>query len=214
MDVLTDNLGLYAEGYVRTILLTLICFAAAMALGTVVAAARVSPIASARAAGAFYVETVRNTPLLLLVLLFTFGTPKVGLLASFFTYAVIAISLYTAAFVSEAIRSGINSVARGQAEAARSIGLTFPQTLTLIVLPQAFRTVVQPIGNVFIALIKNTSLANAASVVELVGAADKVNTDTAQALIAFGFAGLAYLSLTLPAGLVVGAIERKVAIKR
>lgn len=214
MDVITGNLDLYREGFLSTILLALLCFAAAMVIGTIVAAARVSPIPPARAAGALYVETVRNTPLLLLVLLFTFGLPPLGFLWDFITYAGLAISMYTGAFIAEAIRSGINAVSKGQVEAARSIGLTFPQTLFLVVLPQAFRTVVQPIGNVFIALVKNTSLANAVTVVELVGAADKINTETAEPLAAFGGAALAYLVLTLPSGLLVGWIERRVAIKR
>lgn len=197
-----------------TVGLTLSSFAVAMVLGTLIAAARVSPIAPARLAGAFYVETVRNTPLLLIVLLFGLGLPKLGFRFSLNMWAIFAISAYTSAFVSEAIRSGINSVSRGQAEAARSIGLTFPQTLGLVVLPQAFRTVVQPLGNVFIALTKNTSLATGIGVVEIVGRADRVNTATAESLVAFGIAAGLYLVLTLPSGLLVGVIERRVAIRR
>lgn len=214
MNVLSEYLEEYLQALAMTIGLTLACFAIAMVLGTLVAAARVSPIAPARVAGAIFVETVRNTPLLLVVLLFGLGLPKLGFRFSLNMWAILAIGVYTSAFVAEAIRSGINAVSRGQAEAARSIGLTFPQTLGLVILPQAFRTVVQPLGNVFIALTKNTSLATALGVVELTGRADRVNTATAEALPAFGIAAALYLVLTLPSGLVVGVIERRVAIKR
>jgi glutamate transport system permease protein len=214
LEIFREYAGEYLEAVAMTVGLTLASFALALVLGTVVATARVSPIGPARAAGAVYVETVRNIPLLLVVLLFGLGLPKLGFRFSLTTWAILAIGVYTAAFVGETIRSGINSVARGQAEAARSIGLTFPQTLGYVILPQAFRTVVQPLGSVFIALIKNTSLATAIGVVEITGRADRVNTATAESLVAFGIAALLYLSLTLPSGLLVGVLERRIAIKR
>jgi glutamate transport system permease protein len=185
-----------------------------MVVGTLLAAMRVSPVPPARAAGLAYVELVRNIPLPVLMVLFYFGMPDIDVKFSAFITAIVVLSLYTGAFVAEVLRSGINSVAAGQAEAARSIGLTFPQTLGLIVLPQAFRTVVQPLGTLFLALTKNTSIAYTISVVELTGMADRINTATAEPIAAFGAACIAYMILTLPSGYLIGAIERKVAIRR
>jgi glutamate transport system permease protein len=124
------------------------------------------------------------------------------------------LAVYTSAFVAEAIRSGINTVAAGQAEAARSLGLTFTQVLGQVVLPQALRSVVAPLGNVFIALIKNSSIAYTISVVELTGQAQTLAIRTAQPLPVFGAAAVAYLLLTLPTGFALGAIERRLAVKR
>ena len=214
MEVITSHLGEYASGLWVTIQLTLLSFALALVIGTLVAVMRVSPVPPARTAGAFYVETVRNTPVAVLLALFVFALPKVGIRYSLFASSVIVLSAYTGAFISEALRSGINSVSRGQAEAARSIGLTFPQTLSQVVLPQAFRTVVPPLGNLFIALTKNTAVAETVAVLDLLGRADRLNTATAQPIPVFLGAGAGYLLLTLPSGYVFGWIERKVAIKR
>jgi glutamate transport system permease protein len=214
VNLVLDNLSRYGEGLRTTVLLTLLAFTAAFVLGIVIAACRVSPVPPLRAAGAVYVEIVRNTPLAVLFVLFFFGFPKVGIRYSTFTSAVVVLAAYTAAFISETVRSGINTVAAGQGEAARALGLSFPQVLWLIVLPQALRAVVAPLGNLFIALTKNSSLASLISVVELTGVAERLNTASARPLAAFLGAGIGYLILTLPAGFAFGAIERRVAIKR
>ena len=195
--------------------LTLLSFAFALLLGTIVAACRVSPVPPLRVAGATWVELFRNTPLTLMMLLFFFGFTKIGI-GPFepFPSAVIVLSVYTSAFVAETVRSGINTVAGGQGEAARAIGLTFSQTMRLVVLPQAFRTVVAPLGSLFIALTKNSSIASVISVPEISKLADNLNTDTARPLQVFAGAAVAYLILTLPSGFVVGAIERRLAFKR
>jgi len=160
-----------------------------------------------------WIEVFRNTPLLVLFLLFLNGLTKVGIRFSELTTAVIVLAVYTSAFVSETVRSGINAVSLGQAEAARAIGLTFTQTLRLVVLPQAVRSVVAPLGNVFIALIKNSAIASVV-VHEIIRVADDLNTETAQPIPVFLGAAVAYLFLTLPSGFVVGAIERRVAVRR
>lgn len=195
--------------------LTLLSFAFALLLGTIVAACRVSPVPPLRVAGATWVELFRNTPLTLMMLLFFFGFTKIGV-GPFepFPSAVIVLSVYTSAFVAETVRSGINTVAGGQGEAARSIGLTFAQTMRLVVLPQAFRTVVAPLGSLFIALTKNSSIASVIAVPEISKLADNLNTDTARPLQVFAGAAVAYLILTLPSGFVVGALERRLAFKR
>lgn len=214
MDVVLDNLDLYWQGMRTTVSLALLSFAVAFVIGTIVAAFRVSPIPPLRLAGAVWVETVRNTPLAVQLILFYFGFTKVGVKYPAFTSGVIVLSIYTSAFLAETIRAGINTVATGQAEAARAIGLTFPQTLRIVVLPQAFRTVVAPIGNIFIALTKNTSVISLISVLELTKVADNLNTDTARPVPVFLGAAIAYLMLTLPSGVVFGMVEKRVAVRR
>ncbi len=214
MDVVLDNLDVYWRGMRTTASLTLLSFAVAMLIGLVVAAFRVSPVPPLRAAGTAYVEVFRNIPLVVLFVLFFFGLPKIGVLYSPYYSAVIVLAVYTGSFLAETIRAGVNTVAKGQAEAARSIGLTFPQTLRIVILPQALRTVVQPMGNIFSALIRNTSVAYTISVIDLTGAADRLNTDTARPMQVFIGAAIAYLLMTLPAGYVIGLIEQRVAFKR
>jgi len=214
MEVLLDNLDSFEVGIRNTVALALASFAGALAIGLVVATFRVSPVLPLRAAGTTYVEVVRNIPPLVLIFLFFFGFPNIGIVYSPFISATIVLAAYTGAFVGEAIRAGINTVARGQAEAARALGMTFRQTLGLVVMPQALRSVVPPMGNLFIALVKNTSLASTISVFELTFVSKRLITDTAQGLTVFFGTAVAYLLLTLPAGWVVGRIERRAAIKR
>ncbi|GAC1373185.1 MAG: amino acid ABC transporter permease [Actinomycetota bacterium] len=214
MHVLLDNRGAFASGMLVTAELTLASFAGALVIGVIIASFRVSPVAPLRAVGAAYVETLRNIPLLVLLFLFFFGFTKIGIRYAPFPSAVLVISAYTGAFVAEVIRSGINTVAQGQAEAARAIGFTFPQTLRLVVLPQALRAVVAPIGNLFVALVKNTSLAFTISVAELGSVTDRLINETAQPIPVLLGTVAAYLVLALPAGWLFTVIERRVAIKR
>ena len=192
-----------------TVSLTLLSFAVAFVIGIVVAACRVSPVPPLRVAGAFYVETVRNTPLTVLFVLFFFGLTKVGISYAAFTTAIIVLGGYTGAFVGETVRSGINSVSRGQAEAAARSGSRSRRCLRIVVLPQALRTVVAPLGSLFIALIKNSSIA-----VVIVGAgadrpAPKTSPTTRPAAIpVYLGAAVAYLMLTMPSGSAFGALER------
>ena len=214
MDAVFGNLDVFAEGFLRTLSLTLVSGVLAVLLGTVLAAMRVAPTAALRGVGAAYVELVRNTPLTIVFFFAVFVLPQLDVRLSFFTFAVLALTVYHAAFFCEAIRSGINSVGVGQAEAARSIGLTFAQTLRHIVLPQAFRTVVPPLINVFIALTKNTSIASAFGVVELVGVGGRLANETGQALLVLCATAACYLVLTIPSGLLAGAVETRVAVAR
>jgi glutamate transport system permease protein len=214
VGVVLDNLDRFLDGMQATVVLTLTSFALAAVLGVIVAGFRVSPVPPLRAAGALYVNVVRNTPLAVLFILFYFGLTKVGLVYEPFTTAVLVLSIYTGTFVGETVRSGINAVSGGQGEAARSLGMTFPQLLGGIVLPQAVRTVVQPLGSIFIALIKNSALATIISVSNLGRTADALATETAQVVPVYLGTAVAYLLLTLPAGQAVGWLERKVAIRR
>jgi glutamate transport system permease protein len=214
MEVVLDNLDRFGAGLVTTVSLTLWAWAGALVLGLLVTAFRVGPVAPLRTVGASYVELVRNCPLAVLFVFFFFGLPDAGLTLPRFTTAVVVLSLYTGTYVAETVRSGINAVAAGQADAARSLGLGFTQVLGLVVLPQALRTVVAPLGSLFIALTKNSSIAFTIGVVELTGTMYQVGNSTADYTAAFLAAASGYLLLTLPSGAVVDAIEHRVAIKR
>ncbi|GGQ27529.1 glutamate transport system permease protein [Actinomadura coerulea] len=214
MNVITDHLGEFGDGLLLTVELTLLALAGALATGTAVAAMRVSPVRVLRAAGMAYVEVLQNIPLLVWLVIAVFGLPEIGVIAGLFTTSAVVIALYQGAYTAEAIRSGINAVPAGQGEAARALGLTFVQSLRLVVLPQALRTVVQPLGNIAIMTLMNTALAAAVGVVELTAAANRVNLAEAQPIWIFVTAGLAYMALSAVFGLVTGGLERKLAILR
>lgn len=168
MGVIFDHLDIWGEALRNTLILFFGGAVFALVLGTVVGAARVSPVPIARAVGTVYVNTVRNTPLTLVFFFFAFGYPTLGLpKLDWVVLGILALGLYTATYVAEVLRSGINTVPVGQAEAARAIGLPFGQVMGLVVLPQAFRSVVPPMMSVFIALLKNTTVAAGFSVAEL-----------------------------------------------
>ena len=168
MDALLGNLDLWGQATLNTVLLFLGGGALALVLGTIVGAMRVSPVPIARAVGTVYVNLVRNTPLTLVFFFFVFGYPKLDLPEiPFMPLGILALGIYTATYVAEVLRAGINTVPVGQAEAARAIGLTFGQVMTLVVMPQAFRSVVPPMMSVFIALLKNTTVPAGFSIADL-----------------------------------------------
>jgi glutamate transport system permease protein len=216
VDVIPDNLPAYLAGFRTTLLLTLVSGGIALAVGLVLAGMRVSPLTPLRALAILYVEVLRNTPLTLVFFFMAFVAPQFGILAPLgYWTAVVCLSAYTAAFVSEAVRSGINSVGMGQSEAARAIGLTFGQSLGLVILPQAVRSVIPPLINVFIALAKNTSVAAGFAVVELTASGRRLAlSNPADTVWALAGVAVFYLLITIPAGLLAGAVERKVAFAR
>ena len=170
MDVLLDNLDLYGRAFLGTIMLFVVSGIGSLVLGTVLATMRVSPVPALRAFGTLYVNVLRNTPLTLVLFFMAFAYPRLELVElSFFALACTGLTLYTAAFVCEVLRSGINTVPVGQAEASRALGMTFTRTLTSVVLPQAARAVVPPMTNIQIALLKNTTIAAGFSVFEAGG---------------------------------------------
>lgn len=215
MDVVLDNVGVFVDGFTTTVTLTILSALGAIVLGTIIAACRVSPVPPLRWAGTFYVQTVRNTPLTLILFFCAFGLPEVDVIVSFYRFALIGLTLYTAAFVAEAVRSGINSVPPGQAEAARAVGMTFPQTLRIVVLPQALRAVIPPLNSVFIALLKNTSIAGAFGVSEAFQSTNRLINDFGNAVLwILGATAIGYLVLALLLSTFFGFVERKVAIAR
>ncbi len=167
MNILIDYFPLFRDGFITTLELFAISAGASLIFGTCLATLRVSPGPVFRAAGTLYVTIIRNTPLTLVFFTWVFAYPYLEILDfSFFVYAVVALSVYTSAFICEVIRSGINTVPVGQAEAARALGLTFSQSLSQVVLPQALRAVVPPMVSTLIALLKNTTIAAGFSVAE------------------------------------------------
>lgn len=220
MDIF-DLSGLFLSGAWGTLRLFLLALVGSLALGTLLAAMRVSPTPVLRGAAATYVTVVRNTPLTLVMFFCAFGLPILDIqfasdrgLNSFF-YASLALSAYTACFVAETLRSGIAAIPVGQAEAARAIGLSFRQTLSLIVLPQAFRTVIPPLGSVVIAMLKNTSIASAFNNRELISAMRSGIEIRGDMVITILIAtALIYLVLALGLGRIFDHLERKLVILR
>ncbi|MFI8593522.1 amino acid ABC transporter permease [Microbacterium sp. NPDC078428] len=215
MDQLISLAPVFWEGFRVTLLLLAVSGALALVLGTVIAAMRISPVASLRIFASVWTEVARNTPLTLVFFFFAFIVPFLGLRLPYVVLAIFALTYYTSPFVAEALRSGINGVPVGQAEAARSIGLGFGQSVSLVVLPQAFRMTIPPLINVFIALTKNTSVAGGFFVAELFASTRELTNANGNIVIPILLvtAGL-YLVVTVPLGLVAGALERKLVVRR
>ncbi|MEO9220775.1 MAG: amino acid ABC transporter permease [Mycobacteriaceae bacterium] len=216
MSVVTDNLDLYLSGLLKSFIICVLSLVGSLILGTVLAAFRVSPVSTLRWFGTAYVTIFRNTPLTVVLFFIAFGLPELGITSSYYRFGLAGLILYTSAFVCEAVRSGINAVPSGQAEAARSIGLGFGQSLRLVVLPQALRTVVPPLGSVIIAMFKNSAVVGALGVGGDLWSTG-VNLTGAQGYAALPvFLGVAvgYLIITIPSGIFLQVLERKVAIVR
>ena len=210
MQVLLDNSDKLLEAFFTTLRLFLVAGTFSLVFGTILAAMRVGPIGVLNWAGALYVNIFRNTPLLVLLLFVVFGFPKLGLQLGYFNMNVLALTMYTSTFVCEALRSGVNSIPLGQAEAARSIGLGFNQTMTQVILPQSFRAVVPPVASVLIALTKNTSLCSIFGMFEATAAMKGLFNDnaTARVWIFIGIA-LGYIVIVELISLVAAGLERR-----
>jgi glutamate transport system permease protein len=214
VDFVFEHRRLILEGFGRTVQLALAAGVLSLVFGSILGVMRVCPIPPLRWAGAAYVNIVRNTPLTLVFVFAVFGLPRLEIRFSFFVFAIIALTVYTSTFVCEALRSGMNSVPRGEIEAARSIGLPFRQVLGLIVLPQAFRAVIPLLSNIFIALTKNTSIAVAFSVAEATSIMRRLQNQDARATFALLFVTAAgYLIITLLLSFAFSRAERRVAVR-
>ncbi|MBE7325312.1 amino acid ABC transporter permease [Nocardioides sp. Y6] len=216
MDPVIDNLDLFWSGFLRSLGICLWGMVGSLALGTVIAAFRVSPIPALRWFGTAWVTVIRNSPLTVVLFMFAFGFPELGINTSYYVFGVSGLVIYTSAFVCEAIRAGINSVQVGQAEAARAIGLTFGQNLRHIILPQALRSSVPPLGSVIIAMFKNSALVGAFGVGGDLWEVGK-RLSSAQGYDQFPVfigVGIGFLCITLPAAALLSVLERKVAIAR
>jgi glutamate transport system permease protein len=224
MDVFSDpdNIDLYITGFLWILRLTVAGAAGALVIGVALAAMRVSPVPVLRGFGAAWVNIFRNTPLTLIIFFCYFGlfaalgvTLADDIDLNNFWLGVVGLSVYTAAFVCEAIRSGINTVPAGQAEAARAIGMSFFQTLRIIILPQAGRAVIAPVGSIFIALAKNSTIVGTIGLMESSSAMkDLINANGDQVIPIFlVFAGT-FAIVLIPTGYAFGWLANRLAVKR
>jgi glutamate transport system permease protein len=215
MDVLLDNLDLYGPFFLTTIKLFLLSGVASLILGTILAMLRVSPVPVFRAIGTTYVTLLRNTPLTLVFVFLVFAYPLLDILQlSYFTAAVVSLTLYTSAFICEVVRSGINTVPVGQAEAARALGLSFSQVIGNVVLPQAVRSVVPPLVSMLIALLKNTTIAAGFSVAEAGAIRQYLSERGDNQLIGLLWVALGFIILVAILSLVQRFLEKRWSVAR
>ncbi|MCH9669720.1 MAG: amino acid ABC transporter permease [Actinomycetia bacterium] len=226
MEVFTEYREQIFAAFWTTIQLTVFSAIGALVLGTVLAAMRLAPVPMLNWLGTAYVNIVRNTPLTLIILFCSFGLAQtLGITMasrqsptfisdSSFRLAMLGLTVYTAAFVCETVRSGVNTVPLGQVEAARSLGLTFGQNLRIVLLPQAFRAVLIPLGSVLIALTKNTTIASAIGVAEAALLMKEMIENTAAVMVVGGIFALGFVVLTLPLGLFFGWMGKRMAVAR
>ena len=216
ISFLADHFDAFASGFSVSVRLVAASFAIAMVVGTLIAALRVAPVRLLQRLGALYVETFRNVPLLVLLFISFAGVRRAGVDINAWVAGTGSLGLYTAAYVAEALRSGVFSVGKGQIEASLSLGLSYRKTLRHVVLPQAFRTVISPLGSLMIAMIKNSAIIGVSLLAlgDLLKEARIVVSNTFQTDEAFFWAAVGYLLLTGAATLLVRGLERRFAIRR
>jgi His/Glu/Gln/Arg/opine family amino acid ABC transporter permease subunit len=216
LDVLTDHWSEFSSGFWVTVRLVVVSFGIAMVVGTLVAALRIAPAKWLQRVGGVYVEIFRNIPLLVLLFISYAGLRRGGVDINAWVAGTASLGLYTAAYVAEALRSGVFSVGKGQIEASLSLGFTYPQTLRRIVLPQAFRTVISPLGSLTIAMIKNSAIIGVSllALPDLLKQARIVQARTFQTDETFFWAAVGYLILTGTVTVVIRNLERRFAIRR
>ncbi|WP_139738779.1 amino acid ABC transporter permease [Actinomyces wuliandei] len=210
MSVITDNLGMISQGLATTLVIAVLGFMLALLVGTLIAVFRVSPIPPLRVLGTAWVTLACNIPTLCLMILAAFAAPRAGVPLSLFAAAVTAIVFSASGFVCETVRSGINSVPKGQVEAARALGMPFGLIITTVVLPQALARTIQPLVNIFISCLIGSSLAAAIGVPELTNVTQQLNLRYAQAVITFLTSGLTYLAIAFLATRLGSLLERRV----
>jgi His/Glu/Gln/Arg/opine family amino acid ABC transporter permease subunit len=215
-EVLTENFDALAAGFWVTVRIVVIAFVIAMVVGTLVAALRIAPSKWLQRLGGVYVEAFRNVPLLVLLFITFAGLRRAGVAVDAWVAGTGSLGLYTAAYVAEVLRSGVFSVGQGQIEAALSLGYTYPQTMRRVVFPQAFRTVVSPLGSLIIAMIKNSAIIGVSLLAlgDLLKEARIIQSNTFQTTQVFFWAAVGYLLLTVSVTLIVRALESRYAIHR
>jgi len=216
LDTLTENFHEFVRGFWTTVELVVVSFVIAMAVGTLVAAFRVAPNSWLNRIGGLYVESFRNVPLLVLIFISYPGLRRAGVDISAFVAGVASLGLYTAAYVAEALRSGVFSVSKGQIEASLSLGFTYPETMRRIILPQAFRTVISPLGSLIIAMIKNSAILGGSILAlnDLLKTGRVIASRTFDVIPAFVSAAAGYLILTGLATLAIRVLESRYAVRR
>ncbi|WP_046213034.1 amino acid ABC transporter permease [Paenibacillus wulumuqiensis] len=210
-SILTEYFPVYLEGFLNTILVSVIALIGSFVLGTIIAVFRITTIKPLQWFGTAYVEFIRNIPLLIIVWFFFYGLHTFGARMDGFQAGTLGLTVYTSAFIAEAIRAGILSVPKGQMEAARSSGMTYIQSMLHVILPQAIKLVIPPLSNQFINLIKNSSVLTVISGLDLMYFSDKVNGDSYATVDTYIFTGMFYLILTIPMSYGSHVLERRLA---
>ena len=216
IEVLSDNFGDFASGLWVTLRLVLASFVVAVVLGTVVAALRISRSRPLQRVATVYTEVFRGLPLLVIIFIAYAGVRRGGVEIGTWTAGIISLGIYTSAYVAEALRSGVAAIAPGQREAALSLGFSEGEVLRRIVLPQAFRTVIPPLGSITIAMIKNSAILGASllALPDLLKEARVVNSNTFQTHEAFFWGAVGYLLLTVTATVAFRRMETRYAVRR
>jgi His/Glu/Gln/Arg/opine family amino acid ABC transporter permease subunit len=215
IELLTDNSGALASGFWVTLRLVGASLAVALVVGTLVAGLRIAPSKWMQRLGGVYVETFRNIPLLVLLIIAHAGLRRAGVPIGAWTAGVASLGLYTAAYVAEVLRSGVFAVSRGQIDAALSLGFDQLQALRRIVLPQAFRTVIAPLGSITIAMIKNSAIVGAVLAInDILKEGRIISSRTFETDAAFFWAAVGYLLLTGAATVAFRQLEKRYAIRR
>ena len=209
------DLSLLWDGLIETLKLSVLSIFLSLVLGTVIGVMRVAPLAPVAIFAEGYIAFFRNIPLLIVLFFVLHGLPAgpLQIRLSFFETAVTGLGAYSAAYVAEVVRGGLQSLARGQMEAARSLGMSWIQTIRLVLLPQTFAAIIPPLGSVSIALIKNTALASTVAVPELLYQSRVLEARTFNPNVLL-VTGLMYLALTIPGGLLVNALEARFSLAR
>ncbi|MDI6603536.1 MAG: amino acid ABC transporter permease [Thermoanaerobacteraceae bacterium] len=199
-------------GALTTIELTILSAVLGLFFGLILAFMRISNnILMSKISGA-YIYVIRGTPLLLQLFIIYYGLPSMGLKLSPFLAAISGMSLNSAAYVAEIIRSGIQSIDRGQIEITKALGMTYFQSMRRIILPQAYRRMIPPMGNEFIALLKDSSLVSTIAMVDLMRVATQMYADSFKPVEVFTLAGIYYLLLTSIFTITFGKLERRLSI--
>ncbi|MGM9923178.1 MAG: amino acid ABC transporter permease [Bacillus sp. (in: firmicutes)] len=210
-SILTDNIDMFMIGFKNTLIVSLVALVGSFAFGTLLAVFRIAPVKVLNWIGTAYVEFVRNIPLLIIVFFLFVGLPAIGIRLDGIIAGMIGLIIYTAAFIAEAIRAGIMAVPKGQMEAARSSGLTYYQTMKLVILPQAIKIVIPPLGNQFINLVKNSSILSVVAAQELMYQGDLISSAIFVVFDVYIFVAFFYLIITLPLSYGVNFLEKRLA---
>lgn len=200
------------QGSVLTLELTFLSIVFGTIIGVVVAMIKLTNNKVISAIGNFYTWVFRGTPLLLQLVVFYYGFPAINIELSAFQAAIIGLSLNAGAYMAEIIRSGILAIDVGQFEASKALGFTYGQTMKKIVLPQAFRIVIPPVGNQFIGMIKDTSLVSAIALEEVLRKAETLGSSTGNPWPPYITAGILYLLMTTIFTSIFSVVEKKLSV--
>lgn len=212
ISLFQSHAGEFLTGFGWTILSSILALIGSIILGTAFALMEVVPNKLANIIGRIYIEIVRNIPLLVITMFFYVVIANV-IKISGFAAGTFGLTLYTSAFIAETVRAGINAVPKGQLEGAMSNGLSWWQGMRYVVLPQAFKLVIPPLGNQFINLIKNSSVLAFVAGLDLMYQANQISQATFDTFGPFIIVGIFYLILTMPLSYYMRYLENRLEKK-